>query len=361
VIRKILFFVVLVYTALWFSVAYTIKSNLINTINNSETDNFKVSYSQIKVFGFPTRLQIGIMNPKIKFINHINSEEISAEKIILLPNFNFKTAKLSLGQEVKQENNFNNTSTQYNIQSKEDILVQIEFNKPLYRLSDRDSIKSIIKFLQVNNNLLNVISDNKEIFNIADLSCSISKTKSLNDEDVAIQLHLLYDSKEDFFSFKSAKLDLSTLINIASDQNHEINTIRNLKIDHLILACDNDSQIDLVGSLRFVDSKLPQGKLSFELVNYHGIIDKLMPNNLIIPKKMLKTIIEKYVKLSLAEAVKTDDNEVSTYEKIKFDIEFSDNGIHIGSMNLLEFKLGTDDQLEDEIKLDDNVLQEKLQ
>ncbi|WP_341758637.1 hypothetical protein [Candidatus Tisiphia endosymbiont of Ditula angustiorana] len=54
---------------------------------------------------------------------------------------------------------------------------------------------------------------------------------------------------------------------------------------------------------------------------------------------MVKTIIEKAVDSSLLGVVKTDDNELATYEKVKFDIEFSDNGIHIGSINLLDFKL----------------------
>jgi hypothetical protein len=95
----------------------------------------------------------------------------------------------------------------------------------------------------------------------------------------------------------------------------------------------------LVGFLQFFDSKLPKGKLSFELTNYHDIIDKLIPNNLLLPRKMVKTIIEKAVDSSLFGVVKTDDNELATYEKVKFDIEFSDNDIHIGSINLLEFKL----------------------
>jgi hypothetical protein len=59
---------------------------------------------------------------------------------------------------------------------------------------------------------------------------------------------------------------------------------------------------------------------------------------------MIKNVVEKAVNSSSPPAVKADDNELSTYEKIKFDVEFSDNGINIGSVNLLEFKLENNDK-----------------
>lgn len=149
----------------------------------------------------------------------------------------------------------------------------------------------------------------------------------------------MYAAGEDFLNFKTAQLDLATLINIATDQSKDTSYIKTLNIDRLVFSCDDNAQVALIGFLQFFDSNLPKGKVSFELTNYHDIIDKLIPNNLLLPKKMLKAIIEKVANSSLSEVVKTDDNEVVTYEKVKFDVDFSDNGIHIGSINLLEFKL----------------------
>lgn len=339
-IRKILFFICLIYTIIWFGIAYTIKSNIVNTIKNSETDNTKISYSQIKVSGFPIRFQIRLVEPKIKFIDHVNSKEISTEEMTFLFNFSFKKARLILGgQGIKQQENFDGKLIEYSVQSKEYITALVKFNKPIYKLSHGDSLKSIVKFLQVNNKLLSFIQEDKEIFNIADLVFLINKAKSQDGENIALQLRLLYSAEEDFFNFKTAQLDLATLINIATNQGKDTNSIRNLNIDRLVFSYDDNAQVDLVGFLQFFDSKLPKGKLSFELTNYHDIIDKLIPNNLLLPKKMVKTIIEKAVDSSLFGVVKTDDNELATYEKVKFDIEFSDNGIHIGSINLLDFKL----------------------
>jgi hypothetical protein len=167
----------------------------------------------------------------------------------------------------------------------------------------------------------------------------INKAKFQDGENIDLQLRLSYAAGEDFLNFKTAQLDLATLINIAIDQSKDTNSIRNLNIDRLVFSCDDNAQVALVGFLQFFDSNLPKGKLSFELTNYHDIIDKLIPNNLLLPKKMLRAIIEKAANSSVPEMVKRDDNEVATYEKVKFDIDFSDNGIHIGSINLLEFKL----------------------
>ncbi|MCC8397819.1 MAG: hypothetical protein LN569_00600 [Rickettsia endosymbiont of Labidopullus appendiculatus] len=337
-IRKILLFICLTYTIVWFAVAYTIKSNMVSTIHNSETDNIKISYSQIKFSGFPSHLQISLIDPKIKFIDHVDFKEISAEQMTFLFDFSFKKANLILGQTIKQQENFGSKLIEYSVQSKEDIAALVKFNKPIY-MSSGDSLKSIVKFLQVNNKLLSVIQQNKEIFNISDLVFLINKAKFQDGEDIDLQLRLSYAAGEDFLNFKTAQLDLATLINIATDQGKDISYIKNLNIDRLIFSCDDNAQIALIGFLQFFDSNLPKGKLSFELTNYHDIIDKLIPNNLLLPKKMLRAIIEKAANSSVSEMVKTDDNEVATYEKVKFDIDFSDNGIHIGAINLLEFKL----------------------
>lgn len=338
-IRKILLFICLTYTIIWFAIAYTIKSNIVSTIHNSETDNIKISYSQIKFSGFPSRLQISLVEPKIKFIDHVDFKEISAEKMTFLFDFSFKKANLILGQTIKQQENFGGKLIEYSVQSKEDIAALVKFNKPIYRLSSGDNLKSIVKLLQVNNKLLSIIQEDKEIFNISDLTFLINKAKSQDGEDIALQLRLSYAAEENFLNFKTAQLDLATLINIATDQGKDINYIKNLNIDRLVFSCDDNSQIALIGFLQFFESNLPKGKLSFELTNHHDIIDKLIPNNLLLPKKMIKAIIEKVANSSVSEVVKTDDSEVANYEKVKFDIEFSDNGIHIGSINLLEFKL----------------------
>jgi phage antirepressor YoqD-like protein len=262
-IRKIFFFVLLVYTTIWFSVAYTVKNKIVDIINNSETDNIKLSYSQIKVSGFPTQMKIALIEPKIKFIDRVNSREISVDQLELLIALNFKNMHLIIGNNIKQQDNFGDKSVEYNIKPKESIIGLIKFDKTLYQLSNRDTLKSVINSLEFSNGSILVTHQDKELFNLTDLAFLINKVKSPDIEDIALQLRLLYSSEENYLSFKKAKLDLSTIITIVIDKTKNTESIKNLVIDRLIFVCDDDAQVDLFGSLGFSDDKLPRGKLSF--------------------------------------------------------------------------------------------------
>ncbi len=191
-IRKILLFIAIIYSIVWFIIAYTIQGNIINSIKNLETDNIKISYNQIKFFGFPKHLRIRLVNPKVKFINHVNSKLISAEQITFLFDFSFKKVSLILEKAINQQKSFDSKSIGYSIHSEKDITALIKFNKPVYRLSHGDNIKSIIKCIQINNKLLSIIQESKEVFNIADLFFLINKIKSKDGDNIALQLRLLY-------------------------------------------------------------------------------------------------------------------------------------------------------------------------
>lgn len=338
-IRKILLCIVLIYTAAWFSIAYTLKSNVMGLVKRSETDNIKVTYTKVDVSGFPARWHIKLIEPKIQFISGVNSSEFSSSSMTFIVNFSLKKVLLNFGKEIKRQEVLHDKSTEYSLKSKEDIRLLVKLSKPLYKFSNTDKLQSVIKSLGLNNNLLSVVYQDKEIYNIADLTWLVSRVISNDNEDVALQLRFLYTGQEKFLNFKKAKLDLATVTSIATNQNNKDIVVKNFNVNHLNLVCDDAATLEMTGSLKFASNRLPLGKLSFELVNYHDVVDKLMPHNLIFPKKMVKSLIEKAVNLSASEVVKTDDGEISTYEKIKFDVEFSETGVNIGSVNLLEFNL----------------------
>lgn len=338
-IRKILLGIVLIYTAAWFSIAYTLKSNVVDLIKRSETDNIKITYNQVNVSGFPTRWHIKLLEPKIQLISGLNSREISTPAMTFVVHFSLKKVLLTFGNEIKRQDVFPDKSTEYSVRSGEDIEFLIKLNKPLYKLSNTDKLQSIIKSLQLDNKSLSIIEQGKEVSNIADLSLFIKRIITGSNENIALQLRFLYTGQEQLWNFKKAKLDLATVINMVADQSNQEIIVKDFSINHLNLVCDDTDALELSGALEFFQNKLPLGKLSFELTNYHDVVDKLMSNNPIIPKNMVKHLIEKAVKSSVSEDVKTDDGEISTYEKIKFDINFTDNGIQIGTINLRELNL----------------------
>ncbi|MCC8417582.1 MAG: hypothetical protein LN588_03630 [Rickettsia endosymbiont of Bryobia graminum] len=346
-IRKILISIFLLYILIWFATANIIKSNIVNTIDNSQTDNLKISYNQVKVAGFPGRLKISLLEPKVKLIGHTNSKEISTDQLIFTPTFSFKKADITLGNSIKQVESFDEKQIETIVQSNVLITALVKFNKPIYGFSRTDNLKSMIKFLEVNNENLSVIHQNKECCNISDLNFIVNKTQNVEDNEMFIKTHLIYSSEENLLNFKKAELDLFMLAQIDEDKAKKTNSLKNINVDHLKFLCDDSAQIYLTGGLQLFKDSLPNGKLSFELTDYHKLIDKLIPNNWLLPRKIIKMVINKILVLPGTEIIKVEGQNLEPYEKIKLDISFSSKGIFIGSTNLLEFKLENNDIPED--------------
>lgn len=356
-IRKIIIFVFLAFTIVWFAVAYTIKNNVINLIKNSESDNLKISYNAVKFSGYPFNWKITILDPKIKLIDHVNSKEFSSENIILGVAFSTKKATLNFGSYVKETDNYGDKTHIYDLRSDQGIKGIGKFNKPLYKISKDDDLKEVLKSIQVDNKSLLIFKDDLEIFKINDLAFFIAKKNLAESENISLVLNMNYDSDTDIANFKNANLETAASLSFVPD-GEDSAILQNFNVERFIFICDHDSKINLNGGLKFFANKLPQGKLSFELENYNSIIDKLLPNNIIFSKKLIKAIIAKAVNKvsdeSLALDQKGSDQTVdqkgsndlnpdyNTIEKAEFDIEFSDKGINIGSINLLELKLGDD-------------------
>lgn len=345
-IRKILIFVFLAFTIVWFAVAYTIKNNVINLIKNSETDNLKISYNNVKFSGYPFNWKITIIDPKVKLIDHVNSKEFSSENVILTITYSTKKAGLNFGPFIREIDNYSDKIFTYDMRSNEDIKGISKFNKPLYKISQDDDLQEIIKSIQLNNKSLLIFKDNQEIFKINDLDFFISKKDLDKNERISLVLNMNYDSEQDIVNFKNANLEISAFLTFSPDgENSAI--LQDVNIEKLIFTCDKDSKINLNGAMQFFANKLPEGKLSFELENYNSIVDKLLPNNILFSKKIIKSVIAKAINKTSGENLMIDQQEstdsnsaYNNIEKAKFDIEFSDKGINIGSINLLELKLG---------------------
>ncbi|AFB25890.1 MULTISPECIES: hypothetical protein [spotted fever group] len=342
-IRKILLFVFLAFTIIWFATAYTIKNNVVSLIKNSESDNLKISYNVVKFSGYPFNWKITVTDPKVKLINHVNSLEFTCKNIVLNIAFSTKRAALNFGPFIREVDNYGDKTFTYDVRSDDDIKGIGKFNKPLYKISKDDNLKEILKSIQLNNKALLIFKDNQEIFKINDLAFLIRKQNLASEENISLFLNMNYYSEKDILNFKNANLDIAASLNFAED-GEDSAILQNFNIERFIFTCDNDSKINLNGDLQLFANKLPKGKLYFELENYNAIVDKLLPNNIIFSKKIIKTIIAKAINKASDVQLNTEQNDSnSAYNNItkaKFDIEFSDKGINIGAINLLELKLG---------------------
>ncbi|MFV9936596.1 MAG: hypothetical protein AB8U84_05320, partial [Rickettsia endosymbiont of Haemaphysalis japonica] len=231
----------------------------------------------------------------------------------------------------------------YDVHSDDDIKGIGKFNKPLYKISKDDNLKEILKSIQLNNKALLIFKDNQEIFKINDLAFLIRKQNLASEENISLFLNMNYYSEKEILNFKNANLDIAASLKFAED-GEDSAILQNFNIERFIFTCDNDSKVNLNGALQLFANKLPKGKLYFELENYNSIVDKLLPNNIIFSKKIIKTIIAKAINKASDSQLNTEQNDSNSaynnIEKAKFNIEFSDKGINIGSINLLELKLG---------------------
>lgn len=361
-IRKILVSLFLIYTLIWFAIAYIIKSNIVDNINNFATDNCKISYSQIKVAGFPSHIRVVLLDPKGQCIYPTYSEEVTSDKIIFVFDWSFKKAKLILGQAIKKIKNFEGKAQEDSIESPQDIIALVKFIKPAYQSLDSTDLFGI-KFFQLNNPSLSIHHDNQEIFNIADLAFLMRKIKSGDSEEVICQTSLVYSSQSNLVILKKGALDFSIARKMTGDVNHKINS---LHIDHFGFSGQstddpidqqNDPKIEvkLVGGLQFPDNLPPTGKLSLELTNYHYIINKL---KLLLPATItqkMEAIIEQSAN---TEQITLSGNNQLPSTTVKLDVEFSDKGISVGGMNLFDFKgLPKNNQEPQELQ-GDNLLEE---
>jgi len=342
VIRKILFLIFLFYTIAWFAIAYTFKNNMTALIKNTESDNVKISYDAISVSGYPLAWEIRVLEPIVKIIDHINVREISTKEISFLVDFNFKKATITLDKTLKHQemakNKNDEASKEYSLNSNHNIRGTIKFDKALYNLSSENSFKEVTEWIIINNKLLSVSSQDEEIFNIENLEFSVNKIPTLEkentQENIALKINFAYNSMNDFLNFKKATFDLTTNFNLIEIAGNNKNTQQNISIDHLILTCDDDAKLNLTGKMQFISNRLPIGKLSLALINYQNVIDKLIPDSSLLPKKMIKLLVERAVNSSINEnSLDKDVNEINM-ENIKFDVIFSDDGVKIGSVNI---------------------------
>ena len=333
-IRKILLFIALSFSIAWFAGAYLIKSKVVSLIRNSNSENVKLLYNDIKVSGFPLAWKINLIEPKIIFINSADSKEISTEELICIFDFSLKKTKIVIEKELKYRQNLGDEKTEYLLRLSKDIENSVKFIKPIYDLSTNDNIDTAVKSVQLKSKLLSFLHDDKEMFKIADLVFALNKDHYKENEDILIKLQALYEGPDNFLNFNSASLNFSGAFNISVVSNLP-SYLNAFKVSELDIAF-GDSQIGIKGAIAFTKGKLPQGKLTVNLVHYDNIINNIIPEHFIIPRVMLNNLVEKVVSNNSREFQRSSN--ARSDNDIKFDIEFSENGVNIGSINLLDFK-----------------------
>ena len=356
-IRKILFLTVLVFVISWFSVAHVLKSKTLVLIKNSESDNIKISYENIQVYGFPYLWKIKIIAPAITFIDHTNSKELSSKEIICVFDLSFKKATINFGHNIKQVQNLANHTKVHLIDSDHMIESSIKFTKALFMMSEKNNLYNNVKLLKFSNALLSVNNENQKVCDLNNLLLTIHKSLIEDNESVVMELQAFYNkaipneaepeestieqselpkpynNMYSFLNFNKATIDVGASLNfLQSKDNLTEKTLKDLVIDHINLTFE-DSKINIAGSMEFAKNHPPAGKLFVEINDYNKAIDRLFVNNYFMSKSKLKMIILQMANSSMDEL---DPTILSNFNDIKFDVEFSNYGIKLGKINLVQ-------------------------
>lgn len=335
-IRKILVTLIILFSAVWFSIAYILKVKTASYLENFKSPNAELSYERISVAGFPWIWHVKIKQPKLKFASDNNHKEISTSEIDCTFDLSFKKVQLAINDKIMQEQDFGQEKTYYYLSSGAPVIATVKFKKPFYKFKDATDFVNSIKAVSLESANLNGIFKDEKIFDVNNLNLKLRKTLNGNIQDILMQIQGDYLGQNYLMGFNSAHLEMDlTVSNV--DANTETSIRKIYKLNNFEITMDDDSRLGLTGSFEIQQDKSPQGQFFVSMVNYSKVIDKLIHPNFIIPKSTLKQIIVQEAKSEASDSLMA--TRVNNKKLTSFEINFSENGMVIGSVNLFEINV----------------------
>jgi hypothetical protein len=332
VIRKIVLAFVVLFVLTWIILAHIAKSKLISFVNNSQTDNIKISYNDASVGGFPFGFTIRFASPKITITDQIIAREFSADYLNFVFNYKLSKSKLEFGKTLNYSTHSDEALFEYNLQSQNKMNVFVDFTKALFKVDSSHSLRQVLKDIEFNHPyILALTSSQEELFTLSNINFKMTNVSLQEPGALNLKITGDYNSSSNAHELKKASLFLESNYMV---NERDINSDPNLNFDRKLEIVTakmnlNDTSGDLKGWVELSRDNLPQGKISVELVRYDELVDIILPDDFIFSKPYVKKIIAKAAAIEFS-------NEIS--DKINFDINFTDQGVAFGRVNLLDLK-----------------------
>ena len=330
-IRKIALALVVLFVLTWIVLAHFAKSKIVSFVNNSQTDNIKISYSDASIAGFPFGFQVRFASPKITIIDQAISREIASDYLNCSFSYKLGNAKLDFGKVLYYSSASDEAPMEYKLNSQDDIVGFVDFTDVLYKIDSSSSLRKIVKNIEFSNpSIVAFTSNGDELFNLSGVAMKLNSNIIDSAQHFSLKLTSNYTSSFNGRSISNANCVLDADYIVSDTNNFETKNSFDHKIElvQAKLNLDNAS-CDLKGFIALARNSLPQGKISVELVDYENLVDILVPDDFIFSKPYVKRFIAKAAAIEFS-------NEVTN--KVNFDIEFSNKGISLGRVNLLEQK-----------------------
>lgn len=316
--------------------AHLAKSKLISLINNSQTDNIKISYSDASIAGFPFSWTIKFTSPKITIIDKVISREISSDYLNCVLDYSLDNATLEFGSILHYSTYSDDAPMEYSLQSQDKMHIFVDFVNLFYKVDPSNSAREIIKNIKFSNpSIVGFAGSEEELFNLSRLNMNLASKFIDGAEYISLKLSGDYKSSlsNETHKINNANLFLDTNY-IINENNGITNENNNLKFDRKIEIINakinlDESSCDIKGSVSLSRINMPEGKISVKLVRYDDFVDSLVPEDFIFSRHYIKKIISKAVSVEFGNPITN---------KVNFDINFSDKGIELGRVNLLDLQ-----------------------
>lgn len=315
--RKILLSVIL-YVSIWTLSAHLIKYNTVKFIENSDTDNVKISYDKATISGFPFAWNIIFHSMKITSIEKDGLNEILLNNVSV--KYYLYNIKIAVGNIIS----FNDTRNLEYIKNHKIISntahnIDINYNIPIFQVRIDDIFKNITS-MEFNIAPIKYSNEGRLKFETSEGYIKINKSITQNREILKIQAAAgatIFNNKN-----LNLRLLLDTHYIIPLTQEIDANNLES-EYDYRVIfnkfrIKSEQSMLNLSGALNFKKDMAPIGKLKIIFKNYSSLIDELLPDNFIFSKTEIHNFIN-------ANSRYESDGEASY-----FNIIFSPQGIETG-------------------------------
>lgn len=333
-IRKTLLFCLVLVAVVWLAGAYYIKSRLLESLGSLENDNIKISYADANIGGSVFAWKIIFKEPKITLVNQSSIHEFSAKKAKFYFNYNLEAVSIKLPSNLEYKNSRAENSDIYSLVSEKAIKTNITFTEPLYFINTAFFKKKYIKSLDIAIPVLKTLSNNHGIFHIENSQLQFTQNDIKKAGEYRLKIKGDYASDVSHLKVNKAHLLFDTTYTI---RDNNFNSADDFDYDHKIdihksmFKFDNAS-IGINGVLKLTQTSLPKGAMNVSMAKYQDVVDLVVPEGFVISRSYIKKVIAKATMPSLNKVASNDD-------VLKFEVNFSDKGISIGNLNLLELHL----------------------
>jgi hypothetical protein len=267
-------------------------------------------------------------------VNQSSIYEFVAKDAKFYFNYDLSAVRIKLPKNLEYKNSSAENFDSYSLVSEKDIDANIIFTEPLYSIDTDHLEKRHVKSFDIAISSLKTLINNRDIFHIANSQLQFTQNDIKEIGEYGLQIKGDYASDVSHLTIDKAHLFLDTTYTMRDDHfnsESDFDYDHKLNVHKGIFKFDNAS-LGIDGVLKLAKTSLPKGSMNISMSQYQDVVDLLVPEDFMISKSYIKKIIAKATMSSLNKVASNDDD-------LKFEINFSDKGVSIGKLNLLELNL----------------------